>query len=70
MSTENAIKGVRIGVIGGSGLYDFDHLKIIQKIFPETVSICLQFFDFFFSQAQSFKISFYSSHGVIPVVKS
>ncbi|CAG8593990.1 2922_t:CDS:2, partial [Acaulospora morrowiae] len=27
---------VKIAVIGGSGLYNFDHLKYIGEIYPET----------------------------------
>jgi purine nucleoside phosphorylase len=47
---------VRIGVIGGSGIYEFDHLKKIKEIYDETVRIYLVsyiskkkfFFKFFF----------------------
>jgi hypothetical protein len=36
--TDNNVKDVKIGIIGGSGLYHFDHLRTIKKIVCETVS--------------------------------
>lgn len=29
--------GVKIGVIGGSGLYHLDHLEFVEEVYPETV---------------------------------
>ncbi|RIA90593.1 nucleoside phosphorylase domain-containing protein [Glomus cerebriforme] len=35
-NNENSMIDVRIGIIGGSGLYNFDHLKTIKEIYHET----------------------------------
>ena len=32
---------VKIGVIGGTGLYKLDHLEIVDEIYPDTVSLML-----------------------------
>lgn len=44
MASNNNEDRVRIGVIGGSGIYEFDHLKTIKEIYYETVRIYLVFY--------------------------
>lgn len=44
MAGNNNEDRVRIGVIGGSGIYEVDHLKTIDEIYYETVRIYLFFY--------------------------
>ncbi|GBB91614.1 hypothetical protein RclHR1_00190027 [Rhizophagus clarus] len=61
--TSNNEDGVRIGIIGGSGIYNFDHLKTIKEIYHETpwgypsskITIT--------EDPRGFKIAFLSRHG-------
>ncbi|CAI2183450.1 10267_t:CDS:2 [Funneliformis geosporum] len=55
--------GIKIGVIGGSGLYAFDNLKVIQRSFPETPWGYPSGEIIIAEDPRGFKIAFLARHG-------
>nr|CAG8608469.1 2619_t:CDS:2 [Entrophospora candida]CAG8632625.1 4890_t:CDS:2 [Entrophospora candida] len=63
INVDDNVKNVKIGVIGGTGLYHCHHLELIKEIYPKTpwgypssnITIC--------KDSSGFKIAFLARHG-------